>query len=212
MDQSALLAFVAVAIPLGAVPGPDWMFMLSSTTRYRVVLPAASGLAVGHLAIVAAIALGLGPLVTAVPQIMTGLALAGGAYLLYLGVNVLRTASPVAVTGSGAAPVPFRRGRLLRQGLGVTGLNPKAWLFYLVLIPQFVRPTAAWPAPVQMTILGLVFAAACMGSAIALGYLAERLIAPRPRASVWLSRIAGVIMLGLGVALLIEHAPELVGR
>src|SRR4051812_31930530 len=108
MESATLLAFVGVAIPLGAVPGPDWMFMLTASTKCRVVIPVAAGLALGHVLIVAAIALGVGPLVTAVPQIMTVLALVGGAYLIYLGVRVLRSTCPLAGPSDGA-PVPFKR-------------------------------------------------------------------------------------------------------
>lgn len=207
MDGAALIAFLGLAVTMGVVPGPDWMFMLTSTARRTEVLTAASGLGAGHVAIALAVTAGLGPLGTAQPIILDVLSVVGGAYLIYLGVGVLRsmTTTPTTTAATEAPLAVATFATVFRQGMAVTGLNPKAWLFYLVLLPQFARPSGSWPIPAQMAVLGLVFAALCMAATIAVGYLAGVLIHSRPRVSTGISCAAGIIMMILGVVLLIEQ-------
>jgi homoserine/homoserine lactone efflux protein len=89
-----------------------------------------------HLAVVAA---GVGLLVAGSPAAFTAIRYSGAAYLVYLGIRKFRE-KPAGLGGdAAAAPVEGARS-MLRRGLWVNLLNPKAIIFFLALIPQFIRP------------------------------------------------------------------------
>lgn len=178
------------------------LYVLAST-RTRAVLPAVGGLVAGYAIITAAVALGLGPLVVAQPIILTVISVAGAGYLGYLGIGILRSAR------SADSEAPSADGAhgwaLIRRGMGVTALNPKALLLFLAILPQFARPAAPWPLPMQLAALGGVFIALVAVFYTGLGYLAGRVLGPRPRLNGTVTRIAGGAMLLVGALLLGEQ-------
>jgi threonine/homoserine/homoserine lactone efflux protein len=204
LDPSALIAFAGVALTAVVVPGPDWAFVMAAGLRNRSVVPAVGGLLAGYALITAAAAAGIGPLATAAPLALVILTVAGAAYLIYLGIAILR--SPAALDLPGPQNTsPVRAGFLLRRGVGVSALNPKALLFFLAILPQFVRPAAAWPAALQMAALGGVWVAICAGFYLALGYAANRIFGARPRLHALMTRTAGWAMIIVGIVLLGEQ-------
>src|SRR5262249_17381419 len=158
-----------------AVPGPDWAFVLAAGLRDRAVLPAVGGLVVGYVLLTVLVAAGLGPLFASMPAALAALTVVGAGYLIYLGVVTLRSSGerdglPVASVAS-VAP-PGTRRRLVRRGIGVSALNPKALLFFVAFLPQFTRPGDAWPLPVQLAVLGGVWALIIAVFYTAVGYAA----------------------------------------
>lgn len=99
--------------------------------------------------------------------------------------------------------------RAFFKGLGTSGTNPKALLLYLALIPQFIAPGAAWPVPLQSTVLGLshLMVSAVLYTCVALG--ARRLLRSRPGAARLVTLGSGVIMVLLAVGLVGEQAAAL---
>ncbi|RRO86945.1 LysE family translocator [Corynebacterium bovis] len=158
MDSAVLVAFLGLALVLIPVPGPDFFFMLTTGMRYHAVLRPVAGVAAGHLMLVALVVVGLGPLVSAHPVALKVLTVVGGLYLLYLGATVLRSVRSASFTG-GDGTGPDSVNHLIRQGFGVAALNPKSLLFYAAILPQFVRPGAGWPVPLQFSVLSVVFLA-----------------------------------------------------
>ncbi len=88
---------------------------------------------------------------------------------------------------------------------GVSGLNPKALLLFLALLPQFTDPAAPWPFPVQLAVLGLVHTASCAVVYTLVGTGARRVLRARPAAARAVSRFSGVAMIAIGVGLLAEQ-------
>ncbi|MFM9785539.1 LysE family translocator, partial [Streptomyces scabiei] len=89
-------------------------------------------------------------LAAALPAALTGIKLAGAAYLIWLGIDAWRH-PPALVTGKAAAAgAGFR---IFRQGFVTNALNPKVALFFLAFLPQFVSANG-WPAPLQILTLG----------------------------------------------------------
>ncbi|MFD1505406.1 LysE family translocator [Georgenia yuyongxinii] len=205
MEPAALAMFSGIAAAMVAVPGPDWVFVLAAGTRNRVVLPAVTGLMIGYALITTAVALGVGPVVAAQPVILTTLSIAGAGYLAYLGIGILRSARTAAPAGAAAHDTPCW-GAFIRRGIGVTALNPKALLLFLAILPQFARPSAPWPMPAQLAVLGAVFIAFAAVFYTMLGYLADRVFGPRPRLNAIISRVAGIAMLAVGALMLGEQA------
>lgn len=200
MDLTAVLSFWAVTVVLIAVPGPDWAFVVSAGLR-RHAAAAAAGIALGYLAVTLVVATGLGLVIGSTPAVLSGLTLAGGGYLVWLGLGVLRhPAEPIA------EPTQRRTGRrTVLHGMAVAGLNPKGLLIFVALLPQFSEVDAALPVPIQLAVLGLTFSATCAAFYLGVGAAAQRILYARPSLSRAVSRVSGGAMTVLGAALLIEH-------
>jgi len=207
MAAGSLLAFWAVAFLLIAVPGADWAFTIGAGLRGRSVVPAVAGLVVGYAGMTLVVAAGIGALVAGSPPALTALTVAGGLYLVWHGVTTfLRPSTPGSVPGAGPGGAP-RAGAwaTLRQGVGVSGLNPKGLLIFVALLPQFADPRRGWPLAVQLTALGLVFVATCAVFYLCLGTFARAVLHARPVAARAVSRLSGAGMVAVGAGLLLER-------
>lgn len=224
MDVQLLLACSVMMTLMVLLPGPDWAFLIAAGGRERTILPSLAGILVGYLVTVAAVAVGVGAVVAALPGFIVALTFAAAVYLTYLGVRVLReppVVAPVA-TGAGAtagaagagdarAAASARPWLRLLQGAGVSGLNPKGLLVLVVLLPQFTDAAGAWPIPVQLAVLGLIFVAACALVYSVVGFGARTVLRLRPSAMRIVSRVSGAAMIVLAVVLVVEQAVHLIG-
>ncbi|MFB9310986.1 threonine/homoserine/homoserine lactone efflux protein [Agromyces hippuratus] len=211
MNTQLLLACWAMMTFMVLVPGPDWAYIIASGLRDRSIVPALSGILIGYLAAVAAVAVGVGAAVAAMPWVLSGLTLAAAAYLAYLGIRVLIEPPGVvagAAPGGGAETRPWLR---LVQGAGVSGLNPKGLLVLVVLLPQFTDAAGAWPIPVQLAVLGLIFVGSCALVYFVVGMGARTVLRARPSAMRLVSRISGAAMVVLAVVLVVEQLSHLLG-
>lgn len=202
MSGSALLAFWGVSILFVVTPGVDWAYAIAAGLRNRSPIPAVAGMLLGHLAATAAVAAGVGALVARVPALLTVLTIAGAVYLGWLGVGVLRRP---AVPQAGSELAPTSLARQVGKGFGVSALNPKVFLLFLALLPQFADTRASWPIGVQMAALGLVHVASCAVVYLLVGFGARRVLGTRPSAARVVTRVSGVIMVALALFLLIEQ-------
>ncbi|MFE6964188.1 LysE family translocator [Agromyces sp. NPDC057679] len=221
MDVQLLLACSVMMTLMVVLPGPDWAYLIAVGTSGRSILPSLGGVLLGYLVTVAAVAVGVGAAVAAVPWVIVALTFAAAAYLVYLGVRVLRD-PPVVVqadaavagvaSGDGAPPAavdhPWRR---LAQGAGVSGLNPKGLLVLVVLLPQFTDASGSWPIPVQLAVLGLIFVACCALVYTVVGLGARAVLRFRPSAMRIVSRVSGGAMIVLAAVLVAEQVPHLAG-
>ncbi|QEO16073.1 LysE family translocator [Agromyces intestinalis] len=192
------------------LPGPDWAYLIAAGTTERAILPSLAGILVGYLAVVAAVAVGVGAAVAALPWVLVVLTLSAAAYLTYLGVQVLRKPPVVAVAAdAGGHGASVRFWMRLAQGAGVSGLNPKGLLVLVVLLPQFTDASGAWPMPVQLAVLGLIFVASCALVYSLVGLGARTVLRVRPSAMRIVSRVSGAAMIVLAGALVIEQVSHL---
>lgn len=212
MELTAVLGFAAIALTLIVVPGPDWAYILAAGTRDHVVLPAVGGIVTGYLLITAVVVVGAGPLIAGVPFALSALTLAGACYLAYLGVRTLRSTGAVphggSVQAATSAPLAGSPLQYLVRGIGVSALNPKGLLIFLSILPQFTR-TGGWPLPVQLAVLGAVFTALTGAFYLPLGYASDRVLGARPGVARVTTRVAGVAMILVGIALLAERLAQL---
>ncbi|MFF2493535.1 LysE family translocator [Agromyces sp. NPDC058064] len=223
MDVQLLLACSVMMTLMVLLPGPDWAYLIAAGASGRSIVPPLAGVLLGYLAIVAAVAVGVGAAVAAVPAVIVALTFAAAAYLIHLGVRVLRD-PPVVVAPAGAAgpaaggddgrlPAvasdrPWRR---LAQGAGVSGLNPKGLLVLVVLLPQFTDAAGSWPIPVQLAVLGLLFVGCCALVYTGVGLGARAVLRLRPSAMRIVSRVSGAAMIVLAVVLVAEQVSHLAG-
>lgn len=199
-----LLGFLAAALLITLSPGPDNLMVLSlGLARGRCAgMAFGAGCALGCLNHTLLATLGVSALIAASPAAFTALRWAGGLYLLWLGIQALRSrGSSPQLDAPTEAPV-----RLFLKGLFVNAINPKVALFFLAFLPQFVDPTRG-SAAAQMLQLGLLFTLQALLLFGAIGYFAgqagERL-ARRPAIGLWLDRVAGAVFVLLGLRLLLK--------
>lgn len=200
---SALLGFWGLAALLIIVPGPDWAFAINAGLRGHV-LPAATGIVLGYLVVTAVVAAGVGALVASSPVVLTTLIVVGGGYLIWLGSITL--VQPAALPGvENPAPVRCTVRSTIAKGVGVSGLNPKALLVFVAMLPQFTNPSARWPIAGQLGALGLVFTLTCAVVYLVVGTCARRVLRSSPKVARVVSRTSAVCMLIVGAALLAER-------
>lgn len=201
MALSSVFAFWLVALMLIVVPGADWAFTLSAGLRGRSIIPAVGGLVLGYAAITVLVAAGIGALVARSSSILTGLTVAGGAYLIWHGVMTFaRPSAPILDDGPAGTDW-----NTLARGIGVSGLNPKGLLIFLALLPQFTNTEWAWPVAVQIAMLGVTFILTCAMFYLCLGSFARTVLHTRPGAARTISRISAIAMVIIGASLVIDR-------
>ena len=157
---------------------------------------------IGYAGITIVVAAGVGALVARTPASLAALTIAGGLYLLWLGMRTFLRPAGHGPTEGGAARTD--RATLVK-GIGVSGLNPKGLLVFLAVLPQFATPRGTWPLAMQLAILGFVFTLTCAVFYLSVGSLAHRILDGRPSVARVVSRCSGAAMIVLGVLLLAEH-------
>jgi len=201
MDISTAVAFWGVSFLFVITPGADWAYAINAGLQNRVT-PAVIGLLFGHLVATLAVAAGVGALVARVPVVLTTLTVLGALYLLWLGVSTLITP---AVLRSATRQSDRGWTRWALKGAGISGLNPKVFLLFLALLPQFTNPDADWPVSAQLIALGLVHIASCAVIYTIVGTGARAVLGSRPAAARVVSRVAATAMIVIGLVLIGER-------
>ncbi len=200
-NHSSLLLFMSAALVLLAIPGPAVLYVTSRSIGLgrSAGLVSALGIGVGTLVHVAAAAVGLSALLMSSAAIFGLVKYLGAAYLIYLGVQKLRGAESLDL--SGEAP-RANLSRVFGQGVIVNILNPKTALFFFAFLPQFVDPSRGNVA-LQILFLGTLFAAMGITSdslwALFAGTVARRL----SRNTGWMRTqryVSGGMLISLGLA------------
>ena len=130
---------------------------------------------------------------------LTLLTLAGCTYLLGLGGNLLLSPS-LPAAGQGGAGESGSRWAL--KGFCVSGLNPKVFLLFLALLPQFTDPQSSWPVPLQILLLGLVHLCSSLVIYTLVGYGAKAVLSTRPGAAKLVGRVSGMAMITVALGLI----------
>jgi threonine/homoserine/homoserine lactone efflux protein len=153
-----LWLFVLSGLLLNITPGPDTLYIVgrSSTQGWRAGAFAALGVGTGALVHVCAAALGLSALLAASATAFTAVKIVGAAYLVYVGISLLRSKSSTQspAVASGNRPTSMRG--IYFQGFLTNVLNPKVALFFLAFLPQFVLADAP-SKPLAFLFLGAIF-------------------------------------------------------
>ena len=202
MVVGSIAAFWLVSFMLVLVPGADWAYAIAAGMSDHTVLPAVGGLLAGYVALTVVVAAGLATIVAGSPVILSVLTAVGALYLLWLGIATLRhPPTPQADAGRSGGSWARRAAK----GAGISGLNPKALLLFVALLPQFIVSGAAWPFAVQIALLGLVHIANCGAVYMGVGTTARRVLRSRPSAAQAVSRISGAAMILISALLVAEH-------
>ncbi len=199
-----LIAFFVTTALFAFIPGPAMLYVAARTLAAdrRAGLMATLGIHFGCYVHVVAAAAGLSVLFHLVPMLYLAVKLAGAAYLIYLGLRMLRSAR----SASGVAPealLPQKSaGRAFLESMLVEVLNPKTAIFFLAFLPQFIDAAADFPVWLQFVILGTVvnvmFTVADIACVMAASTITERLarVSSLQRN---LQRAGGAVLVGLGL-------------
>ena len=200
------LLFLGAVLILMITPGPNMAFVLTSGAAYgwRGGFAAALGIGVVDLVFTLACAFGIAGLIAAYPTAFGVVRWAGAAYLLYLAVGAVRAARLPADATTTAATTESSRAIFVR-GLASNIANPKAILFYLVFIPQFID-AARSPVLAQFILLGASLAAIGVlfhGALGALGAAGARLAGESRKAKRGLRYLQAAVFAAIAGRLLI---------
>jgi threonine/homoserine/homoserine lactone efflux protein len=197
INTAILLPYITACIVLAIVPGPTVTVVVASSLARgtRAGLMNIVGTQVGMLSMVLVVAFGLQVVVAFMGWAFDWIKLAGAAYLVWIGFNMLRSSGELGRGSAGAYRTPLQDAL---RGFLVIWSNPKALIFLGALLPQFVDPGR--PAFPQIVTLGLIFMglASITDSvyAILAGRARQLLTAARVRL---VSRISGAILMVGGV-------------
>ncbi|QQC62611.1 LysE family translocator [Paraburkholderia ginsengisoli] len=194
------LLFLATSIAITVAPGPDNLQVLArGISQGRAAgLVAALGFAAGITFHTTLAALGVAALLRSSPLAFEAIKLAGAAYLIWIGIKALR--SQGLATAHQRAPQPLMT--VFRQSVLGNLLNPKVTLFFVVFLPQFVQPHGGQTVTLQMLELGALFMLQTVVVFSLFGVCAGIIggwLKRRPRAGVWLDRLAGATFIAIGI-------------
>lgn len=198
MVTESFIAFWLVSFLLVMTPGADWAYVLANGAKPRRLMFAVLGMLLGYLMITTVVAAGIGTLVAKHPSLLQGLTYFGAGYLLWLGIQSVRSSS--RLTQPSKAKVSDLK--TLCKGFVISGLNPKALLLFLALLPPFIDGKASWPAWLQIFALGFTHMVNCglVYSLIGLG--SGRLIQAKPHSAKYLSATSGCMMISFGIIMI----------
>ena len=205
-----LTLFIVAGMLLNVTPGPDTLYIAGRSTAQGARAGAAAALGVGAGCVIhtTAAALGLSALLAASAAAFAVVKTIGAAYLVYLGLAMLLSASSWTPQTRRAyrAAVPLRR--VFIQGCLTNALNPKVALFFLAFLPQFVDPSTSHRILAFM-FLGAVFnlTGTCWNLAVA-AFAARVTRDAGGRPVVWFNRGIGVLLSGSGRACCFCAAPR----
>jgi homoserine/homoserine lactone efflux protein len=151
MSLELYLAYVAACFIVAIIPGPMVALVVANSLTHgsRAGLANVAGSQLGLVIMLGVLVIGLASVIETMGVWFDWLRLAGAAYLVWLGIKLLRSAHGSFT----ASHVPAPRGGFFLQGFLVMMSNPKVLLFFGAFIPQFVDP--AHDSAQQVTLLGV---------------------------------------------------------
>jgi threonine/homoserine/homoserine lactone efflux protein len=211
MTIASLAAFAGLCLVLSVTPGPDTFLVLRiALNRPSAGIAAAAGSAGASIVWAALVGAGLAAVLEQSAELFRWLKIAGGLYLLYLGISSFlksrKAAKNAPASGTGEAPLRYNRLAGLGAGALSTLLNPKVGLFYLAIVPQFIPHGGDTMATAM--ILGSLEAAIAFTYLLVVAVAASRAMTwlRRPRVSAAVERTSSGIIAALGAGVIASGA------
>jgi threonine/homoserine/homoserine lactone efflux protein len=201
-------SFLAFAVVLVLVPGPDVAVVTRNTLAAGRARGAWTAVGVTTSAVVqgGVAAAGLGAVVVRSQSLFEAIRWAGIAYLVFLGVQALRSAVSgryAALDGEGIRQPPQRLAGW-RQGFLTNITNPKVLVFYLAVLPQFLGADAGVPVLLLFALTHAALSLLYLLGLVAGMHRARRVLGRRPVRRA-LDAVTGLALLGFGVRLATER-------
>ena len=202
IEPAKFALFIGVSWALIISPGPDMLYVITRGMAHgrKAGILSAIGVVCGILVHTTAAALGLTLILQTSAFAFLFVKFVGAAYLIYLGIKSWRDQSTFTLQ---ASTPTGKSSALFWQGVLSNVFNPKIAIFFLAFLPQFVAQGSS-QVTLQMVILGLTFAGFGLCFLLVVGYSSGtigRWLTYRPQYTHFFQRLAGGILMGLGLRL-----------
>lgn len=204
MDSTSYwLLFFSAAFAINISPGPDLIYILSKTIAQgrKIGIASSLGVCTGALVHVFAAALGLSAILATSAIAFSIVKYIGAAYLIYLGIQALRSKGTSFDTPKKGKEITVWTA--FKQGILIDILNPKVAIFFMAFLPQFIRPDMG-STSAQMLFLGFLVILVAVIVEFFIVITASQTthyFRNNQQSAVWLDRILGSILIGLGIRL-----------
>ena len=203
------LVFLLAGIALNLVPGQDTLYIIGrSIAQGRVAgIVSVMGIGSGCIIHITAASIGLYSVLALSPVTFTVICVAGGLYLIWLGIMTIihRSDTPPAFR---FGDTPEGKWQIYRQGLFTNLLNPKVALFFIAFLPQFIDPVSNLGS-LSFLFLGSVFFLTgtiwCLVVAICASGFAD-MFRNKPKMQLGFDWFTCILFIGLGISVLLSHA------
>jgi threonine/homoserine/homoserine lactone efflux protein len=197
-----LAGYAVASFILIVIPGPSVLFVVGRALAHgrSTALATVAGNSAGNYVVAVCVAFGIGTLVQRSAVVFTVIKLAGAAYLIWLGIQAIRHRKALS-TAFATQAAPRTRLRAVREGFTVGVTNPKAFILFGAVLPQFVN-RAAGHVPEQMLLLALVSIAIGLATDTSWGMTASAVrswFARSPRRLELVGGAGGLAMIGVGL-------------
>jgi threonine/homoserine/homoserine lactone efflux protein len=204
-----LWLFVLSGFLLNITPGPDTLYIAGrgSTQGWHAGAVAALGIGAGTLVHICAAALGLSAILAASATAFTAVKIIGAAYLLYVGISLIRSAGASESLPGAISVRPASIRGIFVQGFLTNVLNPKVALFFLAFLPQFVASDAG-SKPLAFLFLGGIFDFNGTLWNLFIAWSTARLssrLAPGAAFKRWFNSCVGSVFVFIGIRLALAH-------
>lgn len=208
MTLSAYLLFLPACFAINMAFGPNNLLSVTNGARHGVspAVIAAGGRLAAFAIMIAIAGLGMGAVLVASELAFDVIKYIGAAYLVWIGIRLLRAPAPVAETQAPDAAAPPSMRSLVRQEFTVAAGNPKAILVFTAFFPQFVVPGAYAASYLLLGVTFLLLEVVAIALYAMLGARMRRL-ANGSRAMRWFNKVSGSMMIGFGLILAFTRRP-----
>jgi threonine/homoserine/homoserine lactone efflux protein len=199
MDFGLWLVYLVASVGLALTPGPNGMLALTHGAIHgvRKTIGTISGGVLGFGLVIAMSMFGIGALLAASAQLLIAMKWIGGAYLVYLGIQIWR--SPAIGIDQGKSQGSVNVIQLFRSGFLTAVTNPKAILFFVAFLPQFID--ANRNLGIQFLILAATYMVVEFLYELVVATLADRIKPFLQRIGKKLNRVLGSVFVVIGIAL-----------
>jgi threonine/homoserine/homoserine lactone efflux protein len=209
-----LALFIVAGLLLNITPGPDMAFFCSraASQGLRGGVAALAGIYAGCVVHTLAAAIGLSAILMTSANAFFVVKMIGAAYLIYVGISMLRERAAGGLVVEGRLPIVAAR-KIFWQGFLTNVLNPKVALFYLAFLPQFID-AGSTEKTAAFLVLGTLFIINSMVVTLPLVWLvaksSARLSAQFGRSGriiTWLNKTCGALFVIVGIKLALTERP-----
>jgi homoserine/homoserine lactone efflux protein len=197
VELSTWLLYTAAAAGLSLTPGPNGLLALTHGALYGTKRTIATilGGSLGFATIIALSMFGIGALLAANAELIFWMKWLGGAYLVFLGIQVWRS-EPM---GSPVVDGKSSPGKLFQAGLLSAITNPKGTLFFVAFLPQFIEPSQS--LLLQFVIMAATFVVIEFCYEIVVASAADKIQPWLKKVGKNFNRVFGAVFMAIGVLL-----------
>ncbi len=199
MEFGTWVLYAAAAVGLSLTPGPNGLLALTHGALYgtKKTLATIFGGLLGFAAVIGMSMFGIGALLQASADLLTVLKWLGGAYLVWLGIQVWRS-EPLGVASPTGRP-ESKSSQLFSQGFLSAVTNPKGILFFVAFLPQFIDPNSS--LFLQFVIMAATFVFVEFWYELMVAALADRIQPWLKKVGKNFNRVFGSVFMAIGVLL-----------